>query len=60
MAWDVAQGFGFLTDPVGDDRGSPHATCAGNSLRAGVNDLSSHSGGRHVVLVGGDDDVLWK
>lgn len=52
MAWDVAQGFGFLTDPVGDDRGSPHATCAGNSLRAGVNDLSSRSGGRHVPCRG--------
>ena len=56
----MAQGFGFLTDPVGDaDRGSPHAACAGNSLRAGMNDLSSHSDGRRVVLGGGDDDVLW-
>ena len=32
-------------------RGSPHTTCAGNSLRAEVNDLSSHSDEHHVVLV---------
>lgn len=37
-------GVWLLTDPVGDaDRGSPHTACAGNSLRAEVNDLSSHS-----------------
>lgn len=38
---------------MGDaDRGSPHTTCAGNLLRAEVNDLSSHSDEHHVVLVG--------
>lgn len=37
---------------MGDaDRGSPHTTCAGNSLRAEVNDLSSCSDEHHVVLV---------
>lgn len=46
-------GVWLLTDPVGDaDRGSPHTACAGNSLRAEVNDLSSHSDEHHVVLVG--------
>lgn len=37
---------------MGDaDRGSPHTTCAGNSLRAEVNDLSSCSDEHRVVLV---------
>lgn len=52
MAWDGAQEFGFLTDPVGDaDRGGAHAACTGKSLREGMNDLSSHGGGHHAVLV---------
>lgn len=38
---------------MGDaDRGSPHTPCAGNLLRAEVNDLSSRSDEHHVVLVG--------
>lgn len=47
MAWDGAQEFGFLTDPVGDaDRGGAHAACTGKSLREGMN-----GGGHHAVLV---------